>query len=113
MTESSATRILEAWSRLEAGLRQALPVCAVQPPTQPLEMLSALRINGQLGPDEEEEVLALREIRNRVAHSPEEPEEAAAEEYESKVEDLLSGLGVSGRGGPACDKPVDEGGFRT
>ena len=84
MTETPATRIMKAWVELEAALRGALPVCSVAPPTQPTELLSALRINHRIGPEEEERILALREIRNRVAHQPEEPPEDEAIRYEEE-----------------------------
>ena len=92
MTETPAHRIMRAWVELEAGLREALPVCAVAPPTQPTELLSALRINRRIGPGEEERVLALREIRNRVAHQPEEPPEDEAVRYEEEVAALRATL---------------------
>lgn len=84
MTETPATRIMKAWVELEAALRGALPVCSVAPPTQPTELLSALRINHRIGPEEEERILALREIRNRVAHQPGEPPEDEAIRYEEE-----------------------------
>ena len=102
MPDSNATRILEAWIRLEEGLRKALPVCAVQPPTQPLELLSALRINGQIAVTEEERVLALREIRNRVAHDPDEPADVEAEAFEQAVSELLGSLQRDAGSTPAC-----------
>ena len=85
MNESTATRIMKSWVELEEALRGALPVCSVQPPTQPSELLSALRINHQIGPGEEERILALREIRNRVAHDPEEPSAAEADAYAAEA----------------------------
>lgn len=99
MNESTANRILEAWIRLENALRASLPVCSVQPPTQPSELLSALRINHQIGPAEEARILALREIRNQVAHAPEEPSDEDARGFEIEVEGLLTGLS-SGPAGP-------------
>jgi hypothetical protein len=81
----SAQRILEAWVELERALRSALPVCSVAPPTQPVELLSALRINHRIGEAEEEEIMDLRETRNRVAYDPAEPEEELAREYETRV----------------------------
>jgi hypothetical protein len=89
---SPATRVLEAWVRLESGLRAALPVCSVQPPTQPTELLSALRINHRIGPEEEATILALREARNRIAHSPEDPSPLEADRFEQEVDHLLVGL---------------------
>lgn len=86
---STATRILEGWIQLEDALRDTLPSCSVQPPTQPSELLSALRIEHTVGPEEEARVVALREIRNRVAHAPEEPSEQEAEEFEEEVEALI------------------------
>ena len=91
-TPSPATRVLEAWVRLERGLRDALPVCSVQPPTQPTELLSALRINHRIGPEEEARILALREVRNQIAHSPEDPPPREADRFEQEVDDLLTGL---------------------
>lgn len=102
MNTTPATRILDAWIRLEAGLRKALPVCSVQPPTQPLELLSALRINGQIGAEEEEAVLALRETRNRAAHSPDEPPAAEADAFEREVARLLSALLPGDSSSPTC-----------
>jgi uncharacterized protein YutE (UPF0331/DUF86 family) len=102
MSDSNAARILEAWVQLEEGLRKALPVCAVQPPTQPLELLSALRINGQVGAEEEETVLALREIRNRVAHDPNEPDDDEADAFQEAVTELLASLQPGGGSTPAC-----------
>lgn len=96
MSDTPATRILQAWVELETALREALPVCSVAPPTQPTELLSALRINHRIGPEEEERILALRGTRNRVAHTSEEPPEAEAAGYESEVEALKKGL----RGSP-------------
>jgi hypothetical protein len=98
--DTTATRILRAWTRLEGGLRAALPVCSVQPPTQPAELLSALRINHQIGPEEESRILALREMRNRVAHDPGDPPEEVALSFEAEVEDLLRNL--AGLSGEAC-----------
>jgi len=92
MTDSTATLILQAWSRLEGALRAALPFCSVQPPTQPSELLSALRINHRIGPEEEARILALRETRNRVAHSPDEPSDAEAHRFLEEVEALIGGL---------------------
>ena len=89
---SPAGRILEAWVRLEAALRDALPVCSVQPPTQPTELLSALRINHRIGSQEEARVLALRERRNIVAHSPEEPTAQEADHFEEEVDALIATL---------------------
>ena len=97
MNQSTATRILEAWIQLENALRESLPVCSVQPPTQPSELLSALRINHQIGHDEEARVLALRKIRNRVAHAPSEPSQNEADHFEEEVEALKAHLA----GGPS------------
>jgi hypothetical protein len=94
---STATRILEAWIQLENALRAALPVCSVQPPTQPSELLYALRINHQIGHPEEARILALREIRNRVAHAPKEPPRDEAVRFEEEVEALTAHLA----GGPS------------
>ena len=98
--EGSAHRIMEAWAELESALRGALPFCSVAPPTQPTELLSALRINHRIGEEEETRILSLREIRTRVAHDPEEPEASVADEYEAEVRRLRAFLD----GGPpeAC-----------
>jgi hypothetical protein len=88
-----ATRIMNAWVELEAALRQALPVCSVAPPTQPTELLSALRIGHRIGAEEEERILALRRIRNRASHAQEDPPEEEAAEYEAEVRVLLERLG--------------------
>jgi hypothetical protein len=100
MSDSPATRILEAWAELEAALRQALPVCSVAPPTQPSELLSALRINHRIGPEEEARILGLREIRNRVSVDPQEPPGAEADAFEAEVSLLISKL--AGRDPAAC-----------
>ena len=92
MNEGTAERILRAWVELERALREALPVCSVAPPTQPLELLSALRINHRLGEEEEGRILALREIRNRVSVEPEEPPEGEARAYEEEVGSLKAYL---------------------
>jgi hypothetical protein len=92
MTEGTAERILMAWVELERALREALPVCSVAPPTQPVELLSALRINHRLGEEEEARILALREIRNRVSVEPEEPPEREARAYEEEVGSLKAFL---------------------
>jgi hypothetical protein len=92
MTDTPADRILNAWVDLETALRKALPVCSVAPPTQPSELLSALRINHRIGTEEEERILALRQTRNRVAHSPEEPSETEAARFEEEVTRLRTAL---------------------
>ena len=86
---SPANRILDAWAELEKGLRAALPFCSVQPPTQPAELLSALRINHQIGPEEESRIMALREVRNRVAHDPEDPLEEEVQRFEKEVREII------------------------
>jgi len=96
MSTHTAGRIMDAWVRLENALREALPVCSVQPPTLPSELLSALRINHRIGPEEEARVTALREIRNRVAHLPGEPSEEQAAEFEAEVRALTAYLGKTG-----------------
>ena len=88
MSGSPADRIMEAWVELESALRGALPVCSVAPPTQPSELLAALRINHRIGREEEEEILRLRETRNRVAYSQEEPSEEEAEGFQARVREL-------------------------
>ncbi len=95
MNRSTATRILEAWIQLENALRATLPVCSVQPPTQPSELLYALRINHKIGHGEEARILALREIRNRVAHAPNEPSRDEADRFEEEVEALEARLAGS------------------
>lgn len=94
---STATRILEAWIQLENALRATLPLCSVRPPTQPSELLYALRINQKIGHGEEARILALREIRNRVAHAPKEPSRDEADRFEEEVEALTAHLA----GGPS------------
>ncbi len=97
---STAQRIMEAWSELEGALRSALPFCSVAPPTQPSELLSALRINHRIGPEEEARIQALREIRNRVAHNPSDPAEGEAAAFEAEVGALM-GLLAAGSP-PGC-----------
>ncbi len=87
-----ALRVLQAWCDLETALRGALPACSVAPPTQPSELLAALRINRRIGPEEEAEVMALRELRNRAAHTLEEPPEHEAARYEARVAELKGRL---------------------
>jgi hypothetical protein len=96
MSATPAARILNAWVELETALRAALPVCSVAPPTQPTELLAALRINHRVGPEEEARVLTLREARNRVAHTPDEPPEEEAVRYEREVAALISTLAGDG-----------------
>jgi hypothetical protein len=96
MSSSRAEKILEAWIDLETTLRAALPVCSVQPPKQPQELLSALRINGRIGPLEEARILALREIRNHIAHLPEEPSEKETDRFLGEVQDLKRALKKAG-----------------
>ena len=96
MGDTPADRILAAWAELESALREALPVCAVAPPTQPFEVLSALRIIGVLGPEEEGRVMDLRRARNRVAHQVEEPSPKEAATYLEEVAALRAAL----RGAP-------------
>lgn len=99
MTESSnADRILHAWIQLESALRDALPVCSVQPPTQPSELLSALRINHRIGAEEEARVLILREERNRVAHAPGDPPRDQADRFEAEATALRALLSEDPRG---------------
>jgi hypothetical protein len=96
MTErSNADRILQAWIVLEGALRRALPVCSVQPPTQPSELLSALRINHRIGAEEEARALALRETRNRVAHAPGDPNREEVDWFEAEVAALIAHLSES------------------
>jgi uncharacterized protein YutE (UPF0331/DUF86 family) len=92
MDDSAAARIITAWAELEGSLRSALPACSLVPPTQPAELLAALRINGVLGPEEEERIVALRRLRNRVAHGMEEPSPDAAADYLAEVDSLLAVL---------------------
>jgi uncharacterized protein YutE (UPF0331/DUF86 family) len=104
--DTAARRMLAAWTELEDALRRALPVCSVAPPTQPSELLSALRINRSIGPEEEERISALRETRNRVAHAGEDPGEKEASSFEAEVEALVAYLRdrgeVPGPRGDAC-----------
>ena len=92
MDDSAEARIITAWAELEASLRSALPVCALVPPTQPAELLSALRINGVLGPGEEERIMALRQWRNRVAHGMEGASLEASTDYLAEVDSLKAVL---------------------
>lgn len=89
---TNSVRILEAWSRLEGALRAALPFCSVQPPTQPSELLAALRINHRIGPDQDARIQALRGIRNRVAHSPTEPSDEETARFQEEVQALVAFL---------------------
>lgn len=95
MTESPAMRVLHTWIELEDALRKALPVCSVAPPTQPSELLSALRINRRIGPEEEEQIRALRETRNRVAAGVHEPTEEEADTFAGQTEAILIHLQAS------------------
>lgn len=92
MNREPAARILTAWNDLETHLRSALPVCAVAPPTQPAELLSALRINHSIGHDEEGRIRALREIRTRAAHGVLNPTEGDAAAFEAEVAALRHSL---------------------
>lgn len=92
MSENPADRILAAWVELEDALRKALPVCSVAPPNQPGELLAALRINHRIGQEEEDQILELRDIRNRVAYEPGEPPEDEAVRYEARVDALKGHL---------------------
>jgi len=92
MDDSAAASIITAWAELEASLRSALPACSLVPPTQPAELLAALRVNGVLGPREEERIMALRRRRNRVAHGMEEPSAEGAADYLAEVDSLLAAL---------------------
>ena len=93
MDDAPSSRILSAWVKLETALRGALPACSVAPPNQPSELLSALRINRTIGMEQEALIANLREIRNRVAHDPEELAEDKAVRFEAAVEDLVEALG--------------------
>lgn len=88
MEASASSRILSAWVELESALRNALPVCSVAPPNQPSELISALRINHAIGPEEEARILHLRGIRNRVAHDPKEPSDPEVDWFEAEVGEL-------------------------
>jgi hypothetical protein len=83
---------MKSWVVLETSLREALPVCSVAPPTQPSELLAALRINGKIGPEEEARIRALRQKRNRVAHTLEEPPPSDADAFEAAVEEIQAKL---------------------
>jgi hypothetical protein len=98
MEASASSRILSAWVELESALRNALPVCSVAPPNQPSELLSALRINHTIGPEEEARILHLREIRNRIAHDPNEPSDPEVDWFEAEVIELKRELGRSATG---------------
>jgi hypothetical protein len=98
MSRSPATRILDAWVELEKALRSALPFCSVAPPTQPSELLAALRINHRIGAQEEARILALRETRNRIAHDPGEPDVEEAATFEDEARRLMATL----KGTDAC-----------
>jgi hypothetical protein len=91
--DDPALRIMNAWVVLETALRNALPVCSVAPPTQPSELLSALRINHRIGIDEERRILALRELRNLAAYSGTDPSQEDAHRFEEEVEALKAHLG--------------------
>lgn len=103
MDDAPSSRILSAWVKLETALRGALPACSVAPPNQPSELLSALRINRAIGLEQEELIADLREIRNRVAHDPQEPAEDQAARFEAAVEGLVEALGSPPAKGPASD----------
>ena len=92
MSKSAADRIMEAWVELEEALRKALPVCSVAPPNQPGELLAALRINHRIHQEQEDQILELRDIRNRVAYEPGEPPEEEAARYEARAEALKAHL---------------------
>jgi len=92
LSDTPATRVLNAWVKLEGALRNALPVCSVSPPTQPTELLYALRINQRIGPEQEAWINILREVRNRVAHAPDEPPEEEVVRYEAEVALLTESL---------------------
>lgn len=93
MEHSPSMRILAAWVELEGALRKALPSCSVAPPNQPSELLSALRINGRIGPDEEARIRALRTTRNRVAVAPDEPDAEEADRFEAEAGSLAAQIG--------------------
>lgn len=101
--DAPSSRILAAWVRLETALRKALPACSVAPPNQPSELLAALRINRTIGMEQEGLIANLREIRNRVAHDPEEPAQDEATRFEAAVEGLLNALESPPATGPASD----------
>ena len=88
-SNTPAERILLAWTDLERALRRALPACSVAPPTQPRELLTALRVNHRVGPQEEAEIIALREMRNWIAHAPEEPSPEEVAQYETRVATVM------------------------
>ena len=102
MPEWTAERIAEAWIDLETAMRSALPACSVAPPTQPSELLAALRINRRIGPEEEDQIRTLRNERNRIAHAEEEPtvgQVQAFVEAASRLKEYLR------RDEPSCDPP--------
>jgi len=100
MRSGAADQIMEAWIRLETALREALPVCSIQPPTQPSELLSALRINGRIGAEEEDRIFALRDVRNRVAHGALDPSDEEAADLEQEVDEMVALLAE--KGGTDC-----------
>ncbi len=89
MSDAVAERIVRAWGELEDALRGALPVCSVAPPTQPSELVAALRVSGILGPEDEAHIAELRKVRLRAAFGGEEFPEVEAARYEEAVRSLV------------------------
>lgn len=100
MSESNAGQIIASWIDLEAAMRDALPFCSVAPPTQPAELLAALRVNRSIGAEEEALIRSLREERNRIAHAEQEPTEEEVRAFMEAVSGLTNKLR---RGDTACD----------
>jgi len=92
MIQEPSARMVAAWVRLENHLRKALPACVVSPPTQPSELLSALRISHAIDAEGEERIRTLRDLRNRAAHGIDHLTEEDAEAFEAEVASLLDSL---------------------
>lgn len=99
MSDSAAEQVLKTWIDLETAMRDALPVCSVAPPTQPAELLAALRVNQRIDAEDEALIRLLREERNRIAHAEQEP---AEEEVQSFVEAVAGLKRKLRREGSAC-----------
>lgn len=93
-SDLAAQEILEAWRELEEALRTRLPSCAPAPPSQPGELVTALRLLGGLGPQEEVEIEELRRERNRVAHTPQAPSRDQVRRYRQRIAVLMERLGA-------------------
>jgi len=93
----TAERIVRAWTELEEALRGALPACSIAPPTQPSELVAALRVSGVLGPEDEARVAELREIRLRAAFGGEDLPDEDAARCEEAVRGLVERMRARGR----------------